>query len=120
VGIGATIAVSATTGGAVLPLTLSLCETDAGGNCKGAPAASVTLPIGAGGTATFGVFATAAGVIPLDAANNRIFVLFTDLSNVVRGADERGGDDAVRRRNGPGIPRRLGRVRGGMRFPRRP
>jgi hypothetical protein len=45
----------------------------------------VALQINAGDTPTFGVFVFASAAIPLDPANSRIFVIFTDAGGVVRG-----------------------------------
>jgi len=74
------------TGGASLPLTLSICQTDAGANCLALPAPSVTTQIDAGATPTFSIFALGTGPIPFDPATNRIFVRFTDDGGVTRGA----------------------------------
>jgi hypothetical protein len=43
------------------------------------------VQINAGETPTFAIFATASGPIVLDPATNRIFVVFADVGNVVRG-----------------------------------
>ena len=85
VGTTGTITVTADTGGAALPVTLLLCQTDAGGACLGPPAPSVTLAIPGGGTPTFGIFAAGSGVIPFDPATNRVFVRFRE-AGVSRGA----------------------------------
>lgn len=75
-----------TTGGAALPVGLALCQTDPlTGLCLGVPASSATVRIDAGATPTFGTFVTASGVIPLDPANSRVFVVFTDGGGVIRG-----------------------------------
>ena len=86
VGAGDVITASANTGSAVLPLGLSLCETDPVTSlCLSALGSSVTLSIAAGGTPTFGIFATAGGAIVNDPLANRIFVVFTDSGGVIRG-----------------------------------
>jgi hypothetical protein len=85
-GITSAITVSANTGSAVLPLTIVLCQTDPiSGLCISAPGPNVPTVIAAGGTPTFGIFVTASGVIPLDPANSRIFIVFVDSNGVVRG-----------------------------------
>ena len=86
VGAGGVLTVSADTGGVSLPLSLGICQTDpATGDCLALPAASLSLPINANATPTFGVFVTAAATIPLDPSRNRIFIRFQDASGVTRG-----------------------------------
>jgi photosystem II stability/assembly factor-like uncharacterized protein len=86
VGIAAAITVSANTGGAVLPVNIVLCQTDPNTSaCISPVGPSVATVIGAGSTLTFGIFVTANGAIALDPANSRVFVTFTDSSNIVRG-----------------------------------
>jgi hypothetical protein len=77
VGAAGTLEVSADTGSAVLPVTLSVCQTDPGtGSCID-PAVPTTDPlslsIGAGETSTFGVFISADAPIAFDPASNRVF-----------------------------------------------
>ena len=90
VGAAATITVSADTGDAELPITLSLCQTDpATSECINptVPALEpVMLEVEEGSTPTFAVFASAAEPIALDPANSRVFLRFLDESGVVRGA----------------------------------
>ena len=90
VGAAATITVSADTGDATLPVTLSLCQTD--------PATSVcinpTVPgiepvlvdISEGGSPTFAVFVSATDNIVLDPVNSRVFLRFSDELDVIRGS----------------------------------
>ena len=86
VGATGTITVSADTGEAVLPLALSLCQTNpANGSCLAPPAKSVTLNMTGSATPTFSVFLSVSGEIPLDPAVNRIFVYFGDGSGNTRG-----------------------------------
>jgi len=85
VGASALITVSTTTGGAPVPLSIFLCQTNAGGACMAAPATSVAVQINAGDQPTFGIFVNASGTIPLDPANSRVFVVFTDGAGTVRG-----------------------------------
>jgi len=86
VGAASNIAASANTGGASLPVTLTICETDPGsGNCLAAPAASVATAINPGQTPTFAVFVQGSGVVPFDPANNRVSVQFADSTGTIRG-----------------------------------
>jgi hypothetical protein len=80
------ITVSINTGGATLPLTLTLCQTDpSSSQCTSAIGATVTTTIAANATPTFAVFGTASGAIPFNPANSRIFVQFSDSTGAVRG-----------------------------------
>ena len=77
VGTAGTLEVSADTGSAALPVTLSICQTDPGtGSCIN-PAVPTTGPlnlsIGAGETPTFAVFISADVPIAFDPAVNRVF-----------------------------------------------
>jgi hypothetical protein len=74
VGASGSITVSADTAGAALGLTLTVCETTAGGACIANPTPSVTLTIASGATPTFSIFATSSAVIPFDPASRRVFV----------------------------------------------
>jgi hypothetical protein len=85
VGASALITASTNTGSAVLPLAIFICQTSPAGGCMAPPASSVAVQINAGDQPTFGIFVNAGGAIPLDPANNRIFVVFTDTGGVVRG-----------------------------------
>ena len=86
-GASASITVSADTGNAVLPVVLSLCQTNPQtAQCTSAVGPTVTTQINAGGTPTFSVFVSANAFIPFDPANNRIFVRFSDAGGVTRGA----------------------------------
>jgi len=85
-GAAGAITASPDTGTAVLPLGLSICQTDSNGSCMGTAAGSVTLTIGANGTATFAVFVNGMGqAVPLNPAASRIFVRFKDASGATRG-----------------------------------
>ncbi len=89
VGVAGSITVTADRGVAnLLQATLILCQTNpTTGECITTPGSGgVTVTIAAGATPTFAVFARGTGNIPFDPATNRIFVRFTDASNVVRGA----------------------------------
>lgn len=79
VGAAGTITVSADTGGVSLPLSLSVCETDAGGRCIGIPAPTLTVSYARGTTRSFAIFAHGmGGIIPFDPASNRVFVRFRE------------------------------------------
>ncbi|HEV8437536.1 MAG TPA: hypothetical protein VGT40_05530 [Methylomirabilota bacterium] len=87
VGASATITATADTGGASLPVTISLCQTNpATGQCISAIGASVTAQISGGATPTFSVFVTGSGAVPFDPAANRVFVRFKDESAATRGS----------------------------------
>jgi SAM-dependent methyltransferase len=80
------ITASADTGGAYLPVTILICETDpATGQCLAEPSASVTTSIEANQSKTFSVFVTGSGAVPFKPATNRIFVRFKDHDGVRRG-----------------------------------
>jgi hypothetical protein len=90
VGASGTLSVTANTGGASLPVTLSLCETDPStGACTnpGSPTTgTVTTTIGAGATPTYAIFVAASEAVSLDPAGKRAFVEFRDGGGVVRGS----------------------------------
>ena len=87
VGASGSITATADTGGATLPLSLLVCESNpATGECLSPPASSFTTTINAGATPTFSVFVTGSGAVAFDPANNRIFVRFEDGSGVTRGS----------------------------------
>jgi hypothetical protein len=77
VGVAGTVQVSASTGGTVLPVTLSICQTDPVTSACVNPVAPTASPfdvtIGAGETPTFGVFVSSATPIAFDPAVNRVF-----------------------------------------------
>ncbi len=80
------VTVSATLGGAALPVTLGICQTvPATGICMAAPTGSVSTSIDANATPTFAVFLQASGGVPFLPATNRVFVQFADASNAIRG-----------------------------------
>ncbi len=90
VGASGTIIASADTGGATLPVTVKICETNpATGVCINptAPATDpVTTTINANATPTFGIFVDGTADVPFDPANSRIFVRFKDNGGVTRGS----------------------------------
>lgn len=87
-GVGGDITVTAVSAGDPLPLTLSLCETDATGQCINptVPAASVTTTVASNATPTFSIFASASEAIAFAPGNNRIAVEFSDDTGVLRGS----------------------------------
>jgi probable HAF family extracellular repeat protein len=86
IGAGASIIASANTGGATLPLTITICQTNPQtGACLQTPAASVTTTINANATPTFAIFVAASAAVAFDPANSRILVQFVDSGNAVRG-----------------------------------
>ena len=88
IGIAGGILISADTGSATLPVSLTLCQTNpTTGQCLAAPSSTLTATIGANATPTFSIFATTTGAISFDPANARIFVRFKDASGgTVRGS----------------------------------
>jgi YVTN family beta-propeller protein len=86
-GVAGSITVSADTGAAALPLTLTICQTNpATAACLAPPAGTVTLNFAAGATPTFSVFATASAEVPFAPGTSRIFVRFEDASGVSHGS----------------------------------
>jgi hypothetical protein len=87
VGASAAITATANTGSATLPIAISLCQTDpANGQCISAIGPSVAFTINANATPTVAIFATANGSVPFIPQTNRIFVEFSDATDVVRGS----------------------------------
>jgi len=89
VGSAAQISVSADTGTANLPISLTLCQTDpvtsVCTNPIGAAPGPLVLDINAGDSPTFAVFARSAEPIQLDPASSRVFLRFRDPAGEVRG-----------------------------------
>ncbi len=85
-GLGGLVTVKANTGDAVLPLTISICQTDVVGACMAPPASLVDVNIDNGATPTFGVFVAGAGNIANNAATNRVFLEFFDAADVLVGS----------------------------------
>jgi len=86
VGSTGTITVSADTDGQALPITVTVCETNAAGNCLTAPAASTTVQYMAGTTRSFAFFAAANGSIPFSPGVNRVFARLRDPGGTTRGS----------------------------------
>ena len=87
VGTTGALTVTADTGGASLPIDLSLCQTDPStGQCLTPAAASVPVTIAAGATPTFSVFVGANASVAAAPGANRIFLRFLDGGGVSHGA----------------------------------
>jgi hypothetical protein len=87
VGASGAITASVDTGTAILPVNISLCQTDpATGQCISGIGPSVTTQINANTTPTFGIFVQGNGNVSFDPAANRIFVRFRDAGGVTRGS----------------------------------
>jgi hypothetical protein len=84
VGAPGDVTVTADTGGAPIPVTFLLCQSQPDGSCQ--PTDRVNLTIGAHATPTFSVFVTAQGPFGTDPAVNRAFVRFRDGSGAIRGS----------------------------------
>jgi hypothetical protein len=86
VGAGDAITVSADTGGAILPVSVFVCQTDRQTSaCLSPPATSVSTTILSNETPTFGVFVAAAGDVAFVPETHRIFVRFNDTGGATRG-----------------------------------
>jgi virginiamycin B lyase len=87
VGAAGAITAVADTGPVLLPVAVTICQTNpTTGQCLAAPGPSATTTVNANETPTFAVFATASGAVPFAPASNRIFVHLKDGNGVVRGA----------------------------------
>ena len=86
VGSAGTLTVSVDTGSTILPLTLTLCATNASAQCLAPPAASVSQSFAAGASPTFSIFATAQAPVAFEPATSRIFVRFKDSSGASHGS----------------------------------
>lgn len=86
-GAAAQLAASVDTGTVTLPVSATICESDAGnGQCLGPPASSVSLDIAGNATPTFSIFLQATGAIPLAPNASRVFVRFKDASGGLHGS----------------------------------
>ena len=79
VGAGGLITASAGTGGAMLPVSLAMCQTNpTTGECLSPPLGStVTTQINGGDTPTFAIFVRGLGAVTFDPGVNRVFVWLT-------------------------------------------
>ena len=86
-GAGSTLQVSATGTNPNVPLSVSLCPTDATtGACLQAAAPVLDVSVAAGATPTFSVFVQIGEITAFNPAETRLQVQFTDPSGEVRGA----------------------------------
>ena len=87
IGAPGQIIASANTGGATLPVTISICQTiPATGQCMAPPAATAPADMVTTGAATVAVFVQGSGTVPFLPALDRVFVQFQDASNTIYGA----------------------------------
>ena len=87
VGIAAPIVVSVDTGGASLPLTAVVCQSNpANAQCLQPAKQSTQVNFAAGATLTFSVFANASAPIPFLPGTNRIFVRYNGTDGVFHGS----------------------------------
>jgi len=87
IGAAGTITARAVASDPTMPLALSICRSDPSTGVCLAPAAPSTQSFfGVNETATWSVFLTATGSIPLDPANRRVRIEFVDPTNIVRGS----------------------------------
>ena len=86
-GAPGSLSVSADTGSATLPVSLTLCQTTpATGACLATPEASVPVTVAQNATPTFSIFATATGPVAFAPGTSRIFVRFKDASGNTHGS----------------------------------
>jgi len=80
---GTTTLVGVDTGLAVLPVNVTVCQTNAAtGACLATPEPLQYWSLPAGSTATFSVFVSATGPVAFDPANNRVFIRFIDYDDL--------------------------------------
>ena len=85
-GIAGDVTAQVNTGVNAVPVTATLCQTDALGACFAAPSADLTFNVGVNATPTFGIFVQGQAQIANDAAINRVFVEFVDAGGVIVGS----------------------------------
>ena len=85
-GAASSLTVTADTGAATLPVTLTLCQTTNTGQCLAPPAATVPVSFAANATPTFSVFASASAPVPFAPGASRVFVRFLDADSVSHGS----------------------------------
>jgi hypothetical protein len=86
IGAPSAITVSADTGSTPLPLAMSVCPTNASGQCLTSPQPSISVNMAQNQTSTFSIFVAAGGSVPFNPGVNRIHVRFTDAGGVTRGS----------------------------------
>ena len=85
-GAGGDVTVTASIGGTSVDASVMLCETlEDTGACLANPTQAVATNATSGQTSTFSVFVTTNASVPLDPANNRVFVTFRDGNGAVVG-----------------------------------
>jgi hypothetical protein len=86
-GSAGTMTVTADTGAGNLPVTLTLCASDAvTAACLASPASSVQTSFPPNGTQTYSIFATASAPIAFAPGSSRVFLRFTDAGGILRGS----------------------------------
>jgi hypothetical protein len=92
-GASASITVSADTGNAALPMTITICQSDpATGACLAAPTSTVTVTMDTNTTPTFSIFVQdnsvpdPSGAGRFDPEVDRIYLRFRDQEGIVRGS----------------------------------
>jgi hypothetical protein len=81
------LTVTADTGDVLIPVTLTLCETNSTtSECLATPSPSVTTRIDAKATPTFAVFVSASAPVGFEPENNRAIVRFQDGDDIDRGS----------------------------------
>ena len=85
-GAAAGLTVTADTGTALLPIAVTLCQTNAQAHCLATPAASLSVSFAANATPTFSIFVSASGAIPFAPGSSRVFVRFKDAAGASHGA----------------------------------
>jgi len=87
VSVTGNITVSADTGAATLPATLSICQSNpANGQCLAPPSPTVSLSYAGGAAPTFSIFVTSTAAIPFSPATSRVFVRFEDSTGGLHGS----------------------------------
>ncbi len=86
-GATGTLTVSADTGDASLPISVSLCETNPStGACLAPPSSTLSVNFTANATPTFSFFVSASGDVAFAPGTSRIFVRFNDAANASHGS----------------------------------
>jgi len=85
-GAAGLIIASVDTGGVVLPVTATICQSDpVTAQCLAPAASSISVGFPANSIPTFSVFVKASGSVPFAPASSRLFVRFNDSSGVSHG-----------------------------------
>ena len=86
IGTPAILDVVVDSGPAKLPVTVTVCRTNAQAQCIAPARERPSYPFAEGGADTFSIFVTADAGIAFDPVKNRLWVRFVDAAGVVRGA----------------------------------